>query len=561
MSRSSAQYPGVTGDQANELGARFECEADTSEVSSHRRRFELAGICLLILLTIPARLIWIRASLWLDEAWVANAIQMPTIHQMLYYDRWAQSTPVLFMLLSRGIVAAAGASEVTLRVLPWVSSLLASFVLFLAVRRVLSFPLATCVITLVSADYWTIKYAQQAKQYDTDLLVSAIFMWIISAPGNPHPGARRILWICGVALALSFLSMPAMFWFPSIVLVLMFDTAERSGRLRTLFWPAVYRVLIPAAILAIGLAANYWFFARPNHLDIVTKDWSTSYHAYLTSNPLPATILRFIHSIGILFVPQVAAVGYFIVLLIAAGAVQCLRHPRDARSRTVALMGILPIIVAMATSSLRLYPMLDYPRLIVWMLPSAALLLCYSIEPVTRRASLVFGSRVLNRMVYAGCVLIIGGSYLAMSRHPAMEGNRQMFTHLKQSWRPGDYLFVHGGLSEQYALYARWLGWHPQKVYFGNTDWPCCSLMRESLATDPLARTLDEDVLSAVSKSRPGTLWMALPDRWPGSPWSEQTVRDVDTLPLFLSKLDCRLEEGDHYGSVMLQRYGCEALR
>jgi hypothetical protein len=133
----------------------------------------------LIALTIPARLVWMHLSLWLDEAWVANAVLQPSLKQMIYYPHWVQSTPVLFLFLERLGTALFGVNEIAVRIIPWVGSLAAAFVFGSVLRMLFPVPLSLSLLALFSTNYWAIKYAQQTKQYGTDLFVAAVLVWLI----------------------------------------------------------------------------------------------------------------------------------------------------------------------------------------------------------------------------------------------------------------------------------------------------------------------------------------------------------------------------------------------
>jgi hypothetical protein len=54
----------------------------------------------LVTLGIMTRTINLHQSLFVDEAW-ANSVLTESLHEMLYYDNWLQTSPPLFLLLVR----------------------------------------------------------------------------------------------------------------------------------------------------------------------------------------------------------------------------------------------------------------------------------------------------------------------------------------------------------------------------------------------------------------------------------------------------------------------------
>src|ERR1041385_7654748 len=81
------------------------------------------------------RLVGITRSLWLDEAWVANAAAAASLSKMLYYDRWLQTTPPLFLVLVRATVKIFGLSNVTLRLVPFIFGVVSIVFTFLLLKR------------------------------------------------------------------------------------------------------------------------------------------------------------------------------------------------------------------------------------------------------------------------------------------------------------------------------------------------------------------------------------------------------------------------------------------
>ena len=72
----------------------------------------------LLALTLVLGLYGIERSLWLDESWVANSVNAPTLGGMFYYPNWLQTSPPLFLLLARAAIRVFGLSTVVLRSVP-----------------------------------------------------------------------------------------------------------------------------------------------------------------------------------------------------------------------------------------------------------------------------------------------------------------------------------------------------------------------------------------------------------------------------------------------------------
>jgi hypothetical protein len=517
-----------------------------------------------LLLALPAHLLWMHLSIWLDEAWVANSVLAPSLTGMFYYGNWVQSTPALPLLLMRGCVALFGASEISLRIVHWIAGAL-SAVLFLAVvRRLFPLPFSALGVTLFATNYWAIKYGQQVKQYTTDLLASCVFIaliWRVQKSGLDRPS--YILFAVFGAVS-TLLAWPAAFWLPSVVLCVLFQTVEPGG-LRS--WRAHLRWAGLAAILGLSFVLNYVVFIRHNVSPELVQGWSGPYRAFLSDGTFRESFGGFLANVSQLLLPRTfwwsAASAYVLAGIGVVGAARSLVGALRGDRRAVAmfLTGPLPILIVSAASMLRRYPLIGYPRLILWMLPMWCLLVCYSLEKplawIEGRFAFL-GGRALPQAVVGCCVLLALLTDVALGRaKPDLEQNREAMTHLARSWKTGDRLFVHGGVSEQFYLYERLLHWFPDAVYLGNTEWPCCSLGKEKRVSNPRARTMSDDIEFALAPGLPGRMWVFSP-AGAERHWSAGRVTaELEQLPGFLASKGCRMDERGRFGYVLVESFVC----
>src|SRR5580658_8587435 len=103
---------------------------------------------LLLAATLALGIYGIDRSLWLDEAWVANSVLAPSLAGMFYYPGAFQTTPPLFLLLTRAAVHTFGLSSAVFRVVPLTMALVAVASMIALTTRLLSPPFAalTCAL-------------------------------------------------------------------------------------------------------------------------------------------------------------------------------------------------------------------------------------------------------------------------------------------------------------------------------------------------------------------------------------------------------------------------------
>jgi 4-amino-4-deoxy-L-arabinose transferase-like glycosyltransferase len=155
-------------------------------------------------------------SLWLDEAFTAELVELP-FAQMLERIRLTESTPPLFYALLWGWTQLAGTGEVALR-LPSALAGVATVPAAWAAGRALVSPRAgAAAAALVAVHPWLVWYAQEARAYALAVLLVTVALACL--PGAVAGRRRALLGFtlaAGVALwthyFTSFLVAPAALW-------------------------------------------------------------------------------------------------------------------------------------------------------------------------------------------------------------------------------------------------------------------------------------------------------------------------------------------------------------
>lgn len=340
-------------------------------------------ICLLLLLYL--RIMFMGFDLWLDEAWVANSVAAPSISQMIYFDKWVQTTPPFLLIILR-TATVFGENELTLRLVPWIAGLLSILVMARVLGRIFSFPLVVIGTTFFAANYYALKYSQQAKQYSTDLLLSCLFLivsWTILESGLNRKGywAICLLGIIGI-----FISFTIVFWLPIGILVVMLSSCHLSDSDHgTNMSDGNFRRVILLLILYCSSAVLLYFpFIKPNLDPNLLRQWQSS---YLASDGILRSSFLFLKNVANLLLPGggwFTLVSSAALLLGLAGALRIVVGLGRAERRAAHffLVSCAPILIAIIVSFCRKYPLLDKPRFIIWMLPAVVMLILYASEPV-----------------------------------------------------------------------------------------------------------------------------------------------------------------------------------
>lgn len=518
----------------------------------------LAG--LLLFLSLPARFVRLNDSIWMDEAWVANSLLEPSLHDVFFTKTWTQSSPPLFLLLERWTTGFLGSSEAALRMLPLAAGLAGLVLAALALRRWLSTPAALLGFTLLCSNYYVIKYCQQVKQYGTDFFVSALLLLLVGR--YLESGSRRhLVALLAAGAAGLFLSYTTVFWLGTLLISASIPGepgVSQTPGLSRFRWS---RMAGAGCVLGSVLLVVHVVFIRPNRSAALVQNFQSSYLDPL--HPL-ASLQRLISTIGTLLVAHPglfpSMVGLATAALAAYVTVRAIVESRagERRGLMLALAGALPLACALAAGILGLYPVLDYPRMLLFALPSVALLLGQSagvlLTPLIHSQAYQRGLRV---SIFGACIAVVVASQVAFFRYPRpAEENRPAMAFVKSRLDPGDLLFVHGGMYEPFKYYRTGLGFHPEYLYIGNEQWPCCATGDLKEATSPSVKGFESDLLEAARRARGHGLWLLFPAGSAGH-WSAGFRDEIQATSTILIGGGCGRELRRLFGQTLVESYSC----
>jgi hypothetical protein len=167
-----------------------------SSTPQRKSRHELFIAIALILVGTAVRVrdYWGNRSLWRDEAALAVNFLHRSFFGMLKPLDNQQAAPVGFLLVQKLAATILGTSERGLRFIPLMASI-AAVVVFWRLCRLLLTPRATLLaLGLLSLNYRQYYYAQEVKQYSTDVFVAITLLYttakllLLPSPGTPGEG-------------------------------------------------------------------------------------------------------------------------------------------------------------------------------------------------------------------------------------------------------------------------------------------------------------------------------------------------------------------------------------
>jgi len=541
-----------------------------SQVPFHPRFAERAAFIIIALLAIVLRLNVIHYSLWLDEAWVANSILSPSWSGMLYYDRWVQTTPPLVLILIRAVTSSFGVSELGLRAVPLVCGLLSILAMCAALRRMVSPTLVVLGTTFFAGNYYAAKYSQEVKQYSADLLVSCLFMLLVWVFLEGDLSGLAYWGLAALGTVGIFLSYVTVFWYPVVLLVAaqkFLHTRKASTPARPWTSRALQARLLLLAILYAGAGVTVDSqFIYPNRAPNLVNQWQGAFWGsggfFVSSN-------RFLQNLSQLWIPHqqqwwLISLSYLVGILCGLGLLHALIQSarRERRGQRILFLSTFPIVAAFGASVMGQYPLLQYPRFILWTLPICTVLALYGLESIwTRTArffSIPFSHRISSILLPVLCALYLLANVMYLKRNPpSPEQVREATLYLKTHAAPQDAVFVSGADIEQFSFYTKLLHWFPQNLYVANTWWPCCSRNKMLVASNPRAGNLKDDLHSFVLRSGQSTVWLLFPTGKDPAYWTYSLRSEIREVPKLMRDEGCGGIEQAEFRNAAVYTFSC----
>ncbi|MCU1337871.1 MAG: hypothetical protein JWO19_3452 [Bryobacterales bacterium] len=452
----------------------------------------------LLALTLVLGLYGIGRSLWLDEAWVANSVNAPTLGGMFYYPNWLQTSPPLFLLLARTAVNVFGLWTIVLRSIPLLLSLVAVAAMLAGARRTVSPPFAVLATAILAFHPTVVEYFRSFKQYGGEVAATAAVL-LATVVYLQKPERRQFYLLISVVVATMTLSYPTVFLLPGLIAAVSVGNRARA--------------LILAGISGAVLAVLYWWFIRPNY--------SAALRAYWIGDP------------GTWLTPGVVAAVAFCVL--AAARIGWSAATRNLTWRDwMSIVVLAPCVLLFASELLGWYP--ASPRTQLFVRPCFVLLLIMNLEDLVRFTKWRVDAVVI---LLAAIVVFLGvRKQFHEGRFQPEEDMAGAIRYLHKNVAPPDLVLVHASLREGFLLYSAIEGWKAPPVIYGDTEWPCCPRGKQAGPDVSTPEQVLRDVDTKVPPDFHGRIWLFYTDR--PLHWDYVHVYDPELWQKYFWSRNCR---------------------
>ncbi len=385
-------------------------------------------------------------NLWIDEAMLALNLVERTPAQLLEPLDWNQGAPPGFLILVKATISVLGTAEWSLRLIPFLSSVLGLLGFAWVANRWLRAPTAVAAILLYAVSPYLISYSAECKQYASD---AALTVGVLAAATTLLQSQGRFHnWVAltGVGVLAVWLSHSIIFVLGGCAAALLIDSVYRRDRARTVHC----LVVVGCWLMSFGIC----FVGSLRHLEanrFLVNYWSGHFL------PLAPWRLGTLAWLGEHLFSLVAYPGGLGGTEIKAGgiavALAALGLAGFARERWVAAVVLVaPLLLALLASGLQKYPFAG--RLLLFSVPLLILTVARGADvAVSALRPLQPHSAYLALGILGSATLL--ETYQGLETPPRQEQIQPVMEQLHKQWKPGDQIYVYYGAIPAFRFYGR----------------------------------------------------------------------------------------------------------
>lgn len=389
-------------------------------------------------------------SLWFDELSVARNISERSLAELVRVPlAYQQVAPVGFIALTKVSTLLFGASDMALRLVPFLCGIIALFLFRRLAERTLDGVAVPVAVALFALGIPFIRYTAELKQYGLDVAVTlALTLQAVDLRARP-PTARRCL-VAGVTgLALVWFSQTAVFVMAGLGVALALGwLVDRAPSVRG---PVAITVPIWALASVAGLLVSR-HYANADTLVFMHRFWQIQ-HGFM---PLPLNsahvlawcwdrIVQFFGSPWMLQYPW--PMLYAVLAILGFGAVW-------RRRRDIALILAGPYAVTLLAAVAQQYPFRE--RVVLFLLPSLLLMVAAAVEWIRKRTAAV--RPALGAMTTAAFLAPPVWALAVMPPPYVVEAFKPVLAYVQVHRRPTDAIYVYAHAFEAVDHYGSRFG-------------------------------------------------------------------------------------------------------
>jgi hypothetical protein len=386
-------------------------------------------------------------SLWLDESFLALNIIDKSFSELTQPLDYCQGAPVGFLMLEKLAVQAFGNSEYALRLLPFLSGIIALF-LFYGMAKLCIKPKAVPIaLGLFAISDPLIYYSSEVKQYSSDVAI-ALLLTLVTF----HILTRRLTAPC---IALFGVLGAIAIWFshPSVFILAGAGASLALFHLGRRDWSKIGGLSIAYLLWGLSLVVCYFFSLRDlsNNEDLLDY-WAGAFMPFPPRfSWFTKTFFKILeHPVG-LSLPGIAALTLFIGCILVS-----------LEKKEVFSILVFPILFTLLVSGFHLYPFAG--RMLLFITPYVLLFVAGGAEYIrdkTWHNSAIIGITLIGLLFFHP--LLSASQHLTkprigLSGLRGPEEIKPVISHFREHKQGGDVLYLYHASQYAFKYYSESYG-------------------------------------------------------------------------------------------------------
>lgn len=378
-------------------------------------------------------------SFWLDEAFLANNFKQRDFMQLLEPLDYSQVAPIGFLWVEKLMGNLFGVNEFSLRLVPFLASIAAIYLLYDLGRVLLSKKWGLLIAFAFTLPLTLTYFSSELKQYMTDLSIALLLFWYYYRFIFQNKQDTKAIITLGILGAICV-------WFSNItpILLLSIGLALWLPLLKAFNSKRLFSILTSNALWLVSFLPYYFNFIKNNpHREGMVNYWSS---AFLPHQPkeayewIVATFEELFRNTASHYEMTFLALGLFIV-----GVLSVLIR----KTKWHYLYLFLPILIHLQLSYFRVYPFTG--RLILYLIPLIIFFEFVGIEYIsgffkTKKAVVILFSLALLSLAF-----LRTPNYFV---HPMMgEDIKPVLQYVKEQKEQNDIVYAYSGAHAAFKFY------------------------------------------------------------------------------------------------------------
>ena len=398
----------------------------------------------------------VNRSFWADEASLAVNIANRSYAELLQLLDYQQAAPVGFLYIEKTLITLFGNHDYVLRFFPLFAGILSTYLIYRIAREQLG-RAGLFAVLLFAISWGLIYYSSELKQYISDVMVAVLLVFLAGNCLKENSQDKDFITLGVLGSVVIWISHPSVFILAGIGIVLAYEKIVRPK-----FAPFPWILGLGA-----GWVASFGLEYLVSLRNIVTDGFLIDYwrKAYMPLPPWsdPGWFLKMYQSFLNTGLHTHWSMSLTFIILVALGSLSLL-----VRQRSLAVMLIFPVFVALMLSALKRYPFMH--RFLLFLLPFAMLLMAEGLRVIFLTISR--WSRKFAFVVSAVPILVTLWYLVPVTSwyftYPAMGADIKPIMHyVAENRHAEDTIYVYYGSAPAFDYYETFYGLDRGNVIVG----------------------------------------------------------------------------------------------